>query len=277
MDASAQLSEQSPSKDSAKEPFPDYKYRKSLVSRIAKAVKDPIEEALRKESELCRESIEKEFANLDKLLENNASRRDSFVGSQFGTGEAGLIQTSANIHEGSLDGHQVNISMEGVAPSDIDMDATAIVHASVEESYLKRQRPTPDSVPSTNGTNGTSHKVNGLKAASVHASDTNPTAEPPMPPMSSEGDHQPLLYGGIPWYMDPFDPVGTTIQEERWTGRELVRGMSEDLSDMDEEELLGLVPDDTDDSPNLVDSVAAEQAAKAKAKKRKAARARRRW
>ena len=44
--------------------------------------------------------------------------------------------------------------------------------------------------------------------------------------------------------MECFDPVGTTIEEERWKGRELVRGMSEALSDMDEEELSGLVEAD---------------------------------
>lgn len=70
-------------------------------------------------------------------------------------------------------------------------------------------------------------------------------AVPPTPPLSSEGDPSaPLSHGGIPWYMDPFDPTGTTIHEERWTGRDVVRGMSEELSDMDEEELQGLVDEE---------------------------------
>jgi NuA3 HAT complex component NTO1 len=51
----------------------------------------------------------------------------------------------------------------------------------------------------------------------------------------------------MPWYMEPFDPVGTTVWEERWTGREVARGMSEELSDMDEEELDGLVEVDGDE------------------------------
>ena len=53
----------------------------------------------------------------------------------------------------------------------------------------------------------------------------------------------PLRHGGIAWYMEPFDPLGTVIQEERWTGREVLRGMSEELSELDEEELAGLVDD----------------------------------
>lgn len=68
---------------------------------------------------------------------------------------------------------------------------------------------------------------------------------PPTPPLSSSEDLlAPLTHGGIPWYMEPFDPVGTTIHEERWTGREVVRGMSEELSELDEEELRGLVDEE---------------------------------
>lgn len=247
------------------------------MSRIAKALKAPFEDALRKESELCQRSIENEFANLDKLLQNSASRRHSLAGSQFGGGEAGLVQSSAFIKEGSLHGHQVNGATEEDAPGDIDMDFAVKTNVSAEESNRKSQRPTPDSILSTNGVNGVSHTVNTYKSTSDQASQVFPTTEPPTPPMSFEGDHQLLSCGGIPWYMDPFDPVGTTIQEERWTGRELVRGMSEDLSDMDEEELSGLVPVDAEDAPSVVNGVSAEQAAKAKAKRRKAARARRRW
>ena len=44
--------------------------------------------------------------------------------------------------------------------------------------------------------------------------------------------------------MEPFDPRGTTVYEERWTGRDVARGMSEELSDMDEDELSGLVDGD---------------------------------
>ncbi|KAJ5416408.1 Zinc finger PHD-type [Penicillium cf. griseofulvum] len=40
--------------------------------------------------------------------------------------------------------------------------------------------------------------------------------------------------------MQPFDPVGTTVHEERWTGRDVMRGMSEELSELDEDELEGL-------------------------------------
>jgi NuA3 HAT complex component NTO1 len=44
--------------------------------------------------------------------------------------------------------------------------------------------------------------------------------------------------------MQPFDPIGTTIHEERWTGRDVMRGMSEELSELDEDELKDLVEDE---------------------------------
>lgn len=62
--------------------------------------------------------------------------------------------------------------------------------------------------------------------------------EPPTPPMSFEGSQQATLSsGGIMWYVEQFDPVGTTVHEERWTGPDVLRAMSEELSEMGDEEL----------------------------------------
>jgi NuA3 HAT complex component NTO1 len=49
-----------------------------------------------------------------------------------------------------------------------------------------------------------------------------------------------LTEGGIPWYLKSFDPIGTTIREMQWTGRDVVRGMSEELTDIDDDELKGM-------------------------------------
>jgi NuA3 HAT complex component NTO1 len=42
--------------------------------------------------------------------------------------------------------------------------------------------------------------------------------------------------------------MGTTVHEERYTGREVMRDMSEELSDMDEDTLMGLELSGMDDS-----------------------------
>ncbi|KAJ5518716.1 Zinc finger PHD-type [Penicillium expansum] len=62
----------------------------------------------------------------------------------------------------------------------------------------------------------------------------------PTPVLTEQDQQLPLALGGIQWYMQPFDPVGTTVHEERWTGRDVMRGMSEELSELDEDELEGL-------------------------------------
>ncbi|KAL9094018.1 MAG: hypothetical protein Q9165_003688 [Trypethelium subeluteriae] len=44
------------------------------------------------------------------------------------------------------------------------------------------------------------------------------------------------LEGGIPWYVVEFDPVGTTIHDERWTGPSVLQEMSDGgLSDIDDD------------------------------------------
>lgn len=254
---------------------PDYKHRKALVTRIIKAVKSPFEDAIRKESELCQRPFEKELANLDKLLEESVlSRRSSLPSLHLRGGDRELIRASQTTRNGAVDSHYGNITDEDLS-NEMDVDPIVVTQASADDQNHKHQRPTPDSIASTNGINDGSSKANRVIASSKKASKPFTSTEPPTPPMSSEGETQTLSCGGIPWYMEPFDPMGTTIYEERWTGRELVRGMSEDLSDMDEEELSGLNPLD-EGASSSANCIAEEQAAKEKAKKRKAANARRR-
>jgi NuA3 HAT complex component NTO1 len=52
----------------------------------------------------------------------------------------------------------------------------------------------------------------------------------------------PWAHGGLPWYLQLFDIDGTTVHEERWSGRNAV---SEELTDLDEEEVAVLC-----DKPN---------------------------
>ena len=50
-----------------------------------------------------------------------------------------------------------------------------------------------------------------------------------------------LSEGGLPWYLAGFELRGTSAVEERWTtGREALRSLSEELTDMDEEALRDL-------------------------------------
>ena len=274
---------------------PDYKAKKALANRIVKAVKGPLEDAVRKESELCRKPFEKELRELDLLLENSIlSRRDSMLESPA-TEETAETTGQGCLAEGKiLSGLDANdtlreniISYGSEYAGNMDIDpaiknASHRTHRTLETvenetgptpSEEAVHRPTPDSIPSTK-----SHKLNEAqqRPASQQGSKEGHTIEPPTPPMSSGGEFQLLLQGGIPWYMEPFDPSGTTIEEERWTGRE---GMSEDLSDMDEEELSGLVGvDDVEGHRTSANSASQLQAKSvAKTSKTTTGRSRKKW
>lgn len=43
------------------------------------------------------------------------------------------------------------------------------------------------------------------------------------------------------WYLASFAPKGTTVHEEQWTNKDLVRHLSEDLSDLDDQEMSTLL------------------------------------
>ena len=250
----------------------EQKDKRKLAKRIIKAIQPALEDAMHKESELCRRPFEKELRDLDSLLENSlSSRRDSMNGSI----EELLSDEEAEDQKPTTNGHPVDLD---VAPA-IDItdqmmgDADAM-EADQIETHVKEDPASADL--STNGHTNTSSKATDqvppksshpphqptppdshatppvasqpVSATSIPDDPARSAAIPPTPPLSSGGDLQTALSnGGIPWYMEPFDPVGTTVYEERWTGREVARGMSEELSDMDEDELDGLVDAETGD------------------------------
>lgn len=262
---------------SSKELIADHKAKKMLANRIVRAVKGPLEDAMRKESELLGRPHEKELRDLERLLETSVrSRRDSRNASQLSDGGTDHFQLRPTISGGnSNEGHYATSATEDVrdlVSSEVD---PAIADASRREQAIAskpakhkghRQQPTPESMPPTNSAAGDDHTSNGNVDEHVpYNLGKHTPPEPVTPPLSSGGHSQPLSQGGIPWYMECFDPVGTQIEEERWKGRELVRGMSEALSDMDEEELSGLVePDGAEAGGDSVQQQVEEQTAKSR-------------
>lgn len=306
---------------SSKNSTTEYKEKKKLAKRIIKAVQGSLEDALRKEGELCRKPFEKELRDLDLLLENSfLSRRDSLANSIGGEisdleaddqklvirggtpGEPDQtnnldLTTDDDIGERVLDNSncmssnitELNASHSGsdlrsgpqaqgpVTPLEMYIAAVPNNHAAVAH------HPTPEESNATPPTAGVHNQdQQPQRMAETFAVDQEGKSvqhlEPPTPPLSSEGDLHPLSNGGIPWYMEPFDPVGTTIEEERWTGRELVRGMSEELSDMDEDELSGLVDMDMSEAVSFTaDGTLHPESAAVSMSRRKTAAKRRRW
>ncbi|KAL8694872.1 MAG: hypothetical protein Q9218_000536 [Villophora microphyllina] len=239
----------------AKELILEFKAKKALAKRIIKAVSGILEDAVRKESELSGRPFEKELRDLDMIFENSMrSRRDSM--GILRDGILGEIEV-----DGTLNGADTSQSRQ----DGMDLDP-------VPPPSFGNHQLTPDETNGTlsNGITNSKSLVNGASSTVVDPA-VSRRREPPTPPLSSAGQSQLLSAGGIPWYMEPFDPNGTTIHEERWTGRELVRGMSEELSDMDEAELSGLVGDGAMDAAPQGDTQntsEAEKLAKREARKK---------
>lgn len=203
--------------------------KRKLAKRIIKAIQPALEDAIRKESELNRKPFENELKELDVILDHSVmSRRDSIEGDTE-------IETA--IPETERVEPEVD-AMEG-------LEATGPVPEDTTES-----KPAEESAPDQEtGPEGTTveETVPVEENAPVEEAKSNINViyrRHPTPVLTEEDQQLPLARGGIPWYMEPFDPVGTTIHEERWTGRDVMRGMSEELSELDEDELKDLVEDE---------------------------------
>ncbi|KAF9894937.1 nuA3 HAT complex component nto1 [Aspergillus nanangensis] len=249
--------------------------KRKLAKRIIKSIQPSLEDAIRSESELNRKPFEQELKDLDVLLENSVmSRRGSEVDFAEVTGKTSVENVEDINGTGPTveDVTEVTAKLEPVdsahvtateqvpaeASNEISEQAEAVpvednpqlpdgtdegqaLEDSTTEAVPLSAAPTTEAVPAVNGaTNNADEQPQPV--AGVPASAQN---EPLTPPPSFKGDQQlPSSQGGIQWYMQPFDPVGTTIHEERWTGRDVMRGMSEELSELDEEELKDLVEDE---------------------------------
>jgi NuA3 HAT complex component NTO1 len=245
--------------------------RRKLAKRIVKAIQPLLEEALRSESEVSGRPFEKQIRELDMMLDSTIlSRRGSYAGSNNDEVELRNLLKPANGHGTPLpsirlgkgvnqhDDHEMGVfpsaNSETADVQDVDMvDAPnepgeeldgSIAQLNVELSADTQHAVAAHTPPAS---------TNGVKGDAIH-DQTNLSSnfrtsipEPPTPPLSLEGLQQSsFATGGIPWYVEPFDPDGTTIHEERWTGPEVLREMSEELTDIDDEELLGLGGSDYD-------------------------------
>ena len=201
---------------------------KRLAKRILKAVKEPLEDAVRKEAELKgleRDEVMKRLDALPIFAATKALELET---------DPSPIKKSSKHRRSASDVSAV----PGASPEDEDEE---MADASATKEEIPPRRTGKKSTPTS--------EAPGSRASSRHsksASLSKPVAatEPISPPTSSAGSAdssaEPADVGGVPWYLEHFDPVGTTLHEERYTGREVLRGMSEELSDMDEDTLTEL-------------------------------------
>lgn len=233
----------------------EQKELKKVTKRIAKAVKEMLDVARKKEAELKGIPFEKEMdewaafdARLEKSIKSSLPSAPSgdqsnklpvdAPGSVVGGASPGLRDNGALLDEDTVMGDvDIAIDMGDVVKNAehasnssallTDNSSTATVDAT---RGLKGQRTHPLSPPSS-----TSSVPHDARHATTDATATF-TAESVSLPAASIDD--PWARGGIPWYLEAFDISGTTVHDERWTGK---RAMSEALSEMDEETLLDVL------------------------------------
>ena len=273
----------SPSKQST---YAEARDRKRLGKRILKAVQPQLEAALRAEADVSHKPIDSLRKELEGMLERSVEmRQPSIVVSRTGGPAPGSAEDAVMADvEGQIivAGDEDVVAAdeeEGAAGDRMDVDepaADAEVAVEVTRPSLAKSVKV-NGIMSSNASVADVDKDEGADAApptgGPKATDTPPNdgdyapvappdaTDPLTPPQSngSLGRHEAadvLNDGGVPWYMKGFRVEGTTAAEEQWAGRDAVRSLSEDLTDMDDEELNGL--EFVVDDPTITASPAAD-------------------
>ena len=282
----------------------DMKFRKALAKRIIKAVQPQLETAIRAEAEIHNKPAENAIRDLDEILEASLqSRRDSVsmsmgevvslgdaegdvemtdvsepkengVKHANGDGDAEQQNEGESHHENKGRDQDVEMQDED-APHEIDND-DAVAVVAIGDMEVPEDTIVTEPLAEVNGNISPSKgQVNGVKNTStppdsngyVTASEAHQPA-PPTPPISNGGkasDNADLNTGGVLWYLKEFRPEGTSIVDPHSSS------FSEDLSDMDEEELKLLgsnVNGATEPIVEAVGTASASKPKKGKAKKR---------
>jgi NuA3 HAT complex component NTO1 len=275
---------------------PDQKDKKMRAKRIIKLILPQLLDAAGKEYELGMLSAEEGRKEVEEIM--NECVRPHPESIHFTTGGAARDGDSDDEGENQLlrrsesNGQQPNGVSAGNKDEDVEMtDAPEQESANKPESvgevvkangtsspsapHIKLQ-PSPDE--DTGLTNGHNTRTTPLPALSNSGS-TNPstTHQEPLTPQDTERDLlAPLTHGGIAWYLEPFDPVGTKVNAERWPGSEVLRGMSEELSELDDETMNSLILDKEMEEVQLKPQTPSKTLMVTNPKKKKSARSKRR-
>lgn len=239
---------------------PEQREIRKLAKRIARAVKDPLAMATRKEAELTGSGEEEILRRLEGmgLFANSKNRR---TGSDI-SAEGGAEADDVGDEDGDADAEGEDDVVMAEADDEQEEEVTIATRSPRRGKKSTPASETANSRASSsgNGNSGRQHTRTLSKHSAAEPISPPPSTSPASNilanstvqingttiPVDSSKVHGGEGIGGIPWYLAPFDPVGTTVHEERYTGREVLRGMSEELSDMDEDTLTELVGADVE-------------------------------
>ena len=226
---------------------------KKIVKRITKVLQPYFEDALRKESELAGRPYEK-LPDLETLLNEKLQRRPSILSQAETVRQTTETDPTAveQAQEEAVDGEEAAVLNQ--KPEEMQMAPTPDENAA--DAHHAHDEAADEAAIAIQLGQDALHVSSNQPQSAVTGShaETNGRPEPLTPPRSEKNLLNPLGNGGVPWYFETFDVHGTTVYEERYTGREVLRDMSEELSELDDDELDGLAdsdpirPTDTPDS-----------------------------
>lgn len=227
----------------------EQKEKKKLAKRIIKVIKPLYEDALRKESDLAGRPFEK-ILDLEALLDQNLARRLNSASGDgsvqptteidvFGTvdGDVAENEDAAGEEDTELIKEDEHIHL-APTPDDNPADRHGVQDEAADEAAIAAQL-SQDSIHASVNSQG-HHEAMEIDQQGASGAGVTPLT----PPRSEKDLLAPLAHGGLPWYMDPFDISGTTIHDVVWS-QEVGRALSEDLSELDDDELNGLADSDT--------------------------------
>ena len=269
---------------SPKKPAVDIKERRKLAKRIIKAIQPQFETALRAEADISGIDFEKELKKLEHLwevcLEAEAESHKDGEGDVAMTeaGPDGVGYTNGDSATEGRTGHYgqggdvIDVEMEDV---DAPYDEDDIV-VDVSTGYLEDAKDDGDTITAAlaevNG-NKAPVKPNGLKGADmnghIHSTENGQLGIQLLPePVINDNPatDNTLIEGGVPHFLRGFFNIeGTNITEIAIDEPD----PSEELSEMDDEQVNQLVADTVKPSVEAAPIAAAAKSKKAKSKRRR--------
>ena len=237
-------------------PYSEARDRKRLGKRILKSVQPQLETALKAEADITSKPFDSLQKELEGMIDASLEIRKPF-GSQpqheapaqssqdvimVDAAEEGPITVAAagqdrtgdvteSADQMDIDGQSIEVKEEESAQANggIHQDTTT----AGEDAAGANDKGLPSLVKSA----PTPPDTNGYVPVSQHSQQPTPLTPPQSNGSLGRGADNTLTEGGVPWYLRNFEPEGTTAIEEQWAGRDAVRSLSEELTDMDEEEL----------------------------------------
>ncbi|EGY14930.1 peregrin [Verticillium dahliae VdLs.17] len=295
--------------------YEDPRQRKTLGKRILKAVQPQLETALRTEAEISSKPLDPLTKELEGMLEASIEFKSlsNDDGEKTIDADHDVVMADASIEEITVaNGHvEKDRAEEGGDVDAMEVDAVGEEDdgsIEVATSNIDDKGKLPSSSSSVAGLEGNGKVAEQAYAALTNgvagASDTPPASDgyqsnsapeqpaPPTPPQSigslGAQSNDPLSEGGLAWHLKDFKLRGTTILADQWPGRDAIRSLSEELSDMDDRELEGLGFDVDDStitaSPNgaaassevIVDTIVSKAKASTRVRKKTRSSTRRR-